>query len=151
MAKTDISKNEFENYPPAQRLFTHDNARRFACIELPGSQHAAVFSWRSDTIEPAVIVDSSGNAMWIGIDDHLAAITDDGQILFSLGLTSQLLTVELKEDTIVAICELQAVVVHSNGAIEAIVDFPDAVEDFRIANRSVLVSLMNGSVVEFSI
>lgn len=148
---TNISKNEFDDYEPSRRLFVHEHARRFARLELPDSQHTVAISWRSHTIEPSVVVDTISNTTWVGIDDRLASVANDGQILFSLGLTSQLLTLELREGKAVAICELQAIVVRDNGSINTIIEFPDVVDDFSITDDHLSASFMDGGTAEFSI
>lgn len=147
---TNISEREFNEYDQGRKLFAHDNARRFACLELSGSTQPVVFNWRSDIVEPSVIVDECSGTTWVGVDDRLAAIAKDGRIVVSLALTSQLLTVELRSGKAVAICELQAIVVNSDGSIDATFDFPDAVDDFSIAQNTLSASFMDGTTCEFN-
>lgn len=146
-----LTKDEFDDYETNLRLFTHEHARRYACLELPDSERTFAFSWRSDMIEPSVVVDESGNTIWVGVDDRLASVSSDGQIRFSLALSSQLLTVELKGGKAVAVCELQAIVVSEGGSINEIIDFPDAVDDFSVNDTSISASFMDGSSAEFPI
>ncbi len=149
MTTTNISEREFNEYDQGRRLFAHDNARRYACLELPGSKQSVAFSWRSDIVEPSVVIDEISGTTWVGIDDRLAAVTKDGRIIISLALTSQLLTVELRGGKAVVVCELQAIVVNSDGSIHETFDFPDAVDDFSIAARTLSASFMDGNTSEF--
>ena len=149
MTTTSITEREFNEYELGLRLFTHEYSRRYARLELPDSTQPLVFSWRSDIVEPSVVVDEFSRTTWVGIDDRLAAVANDGRIIASVELTSQLLTLELRGGKAVAICELQAIVVNPDGSIDATFDFPDAVDDFSIAQNSLSASFMDGSTAEF--
>ena len=132
MTTTNISEREFNEYDQGRRLFAHDNARRYASLETTGSKQSVAFNWRSDIVEPSVVIDETSGTTWVGVDDRLAAVTKDGRIIVSLALPSQLLTVELRKGKAFVVCELQAVIVNSDGSIHATFDFPDAVDDFSI-------------------
>ncbi|MFN7873790.1 MAG: hypothetical protein ACK5PB_00635 [Pirellula sp.] len=149
MTTKNISEHEFNEYDLRRRLFVHDNARRFAALMLPGSKLSVAFNWRSDIVEPSVVADECSRTTWVGIDDRLAAVASDGRIVVNLELSSQLLTVELRGGKAVAICELQAIVVNPDGSIHATFDFPDAVDDFSIAQNSLSASFMDGNAAEY--
>jgi hypothetical protein len=148
MATTNISELEFNEYSQAQRLFAHDYARRYACLKVSGSTKTIAFSWRSDIIEPSVVIDECSGTTWVGVDDQLGAVAKDGRIVVTLKLPSQLLTVELKGGKAVAICELQAIVVNPDGSIDATFEFPDIVNDFSIAENTLSASFMDGGTCE---
>jgi len=147
---TNISEREFNEYDHSRRLFSHDNARRYACFELPSSKHTVAFNWRSDIIEPSVVVDEHSGTTWVGVDDRLAAVSKDGRIVVSLELIGQLLTIELVGEKAVVVCVLQALVMNGDGSIDATFDFPDAVDDFSINQHILSASFMDGTASEFN-
>lgn len=148
---TSITKAEFDKSEPSLCLFFHDGSRRFARLELPNSDAHLVFAWRSDLVEPSVIVDESRGLIWLGVDDRIASITFDGQLTFLLTLTSQLLALEPKEGSVVAVCELQAIAVRLDGSIAEIIEFPDALEDFTITRDGFSASFFGGSTTRFRV
>lgn len=148
---TNISERAFKESQQSQRLFAHDNSRRFARLDMPETSQSVFFSWRSDTIEPVVLSDSASERIWVGVDNRLAAMSHTGKRVCSLTLDSPLLALEIRGEKAVAVCELQLIVINADGSMDAVTDFPDVVEDFQVAESSVIAAFMDGTKCEFAI
>ena len=146
-----ISKSEFEISEPYHQVFAHDNARRFAKLELPNTSFRTTLSWRSDLIEPSIIVDEAAALVWIGVDERFAALSFDGQIRLSSPLESPLLTILQFVGGIIVVCELAAIVMNDNCGVEKSIDFQEIPERVEVQGKHLKVDFIDGSTEEFSL
>ena len=146
-----IPEAEFAASEPVRRLITHEHARCFAYLKLADCVTPFAVSWRSDLIDPTIVVDECGSIVWVGVDDRVAAVTKDGQIQFSMSLTSTLLTILEFSRGVVAVCELAAVPIGHDFAVGSIVEFREIPESYETRGNQLAVSFMDGSTAEFEL
>lgn len=127
-----ISKEEFDRFEPARKVVSHDHARRFAILRLPGWRRPVALSWRSDGIEPVLAIGSRSEA-WMGIDQRMACVGGDGLILVSLGLASPILDIRCAHSWTAVLCETEVLTFNQDYSVRAILGLPcpacDIVED----------------------
>jgi hypothetical protein len=146
-----VTEADFAASGHLRRLFVHDNARRFGALELPKSTIEVIFSWRSDRIEPTVVVDDEAAVVWIGVDERVAAIRNDGQVCFLLPLPSPLLTIVAFARGVIVVCELTALVVNHDGTIAKSLEFCEIPEDVEVHDNQLVVGFIDGTTQEFSL
>jgi hypothetical protein len=140
-----ITEQEFHTYGRSRRLFEHDSPRRYARIDIPGTDERIAISWRSDGVEPWVVIAPSSGAIFVGVDERLAVVGTNGEVLLSMLLESSLLTIERVDMHVIAVCELQAIVLDRLGRVESVIEFPDVIEQFSLSGSTLEASFMNGS------
>jgi hypothetical protein len=147
----ETNESAFQATDPVRRIFSHENARRFAVIKPSRSVGQFAISWRSDLIQPSVVMDDNSQVIWIAVDERVAAVASDGQILFSMATNTPVLSLEQLSDSIVAISEGQAVVINRDCCIRVIIDFPDIVQNFKVAEKRLMVEFADGNTVDYSL
>ena len=146
----EISEADFAATESARRLFAHEDARRFASFSVSNGVGSLAISWRSDLIEPSIVVDGENpEVIWVAADDRVAAVNKNGQIVFSIATTTPLLSLEKFSGGIVAISELQAFVINHNCSIKKIVDFPDIPQDYKVSDDRLRVDFAGDSPMEY--
>ena len=138
-----ISMEEFACLPPSQKVIVHDHARRFSALELVGSQQSVAMSWRSDAIDPVLVV-GDRSEIWVGVDQRVACICDDGRIVVSLGLASSVLDVRCFSGCVVVLCETEAVVFNRDYSIRVVRGFVDVPCDVLEQDGKLLVVFEDG-------
>ncbi len=144
-----ISETQFAASDQAHHLFSHDDARRFAALELPDTGCRATLSWRSDLIEPSIFVDEVEAMVWVGVDERVAAVTYDGQVRLSLPLDSPLLTMLQYTGGVIVVCELAALVMNLDNT--RMIDFPEIPEECEVLGNRLIVHFIDGTTHEFSL
>lgn len=148
---TLISEDEYNKGDPIFRVIVHDHPRKFARIQLSHASHPLTLCWRSDLIQPLIVSDSEGSTVWVGIDQRIACLASEGNVLFSMGLSSPVLQLFLFPTCILGLCETQAIAINPDYSIRRIVDlrdFPDSA-DFR--DGKLVVTFSDGETESFSI
>lgn len=145
----ETNESAFQATDPIRRIFSHEHARRFAIIEPIRGVGQLAISWRSDLIQPSVVMDDNTQVIWIAVDERVAAVASDGQILFSMATNTPVLSLEQLSDSIAVISEGQAVVISRDCCIQAIIDFPDVAQNFKLVEKQLTVEFFNGNTVEY--
>ena len=125
----DISVEQFEHWPPALKVISHEHARRFAFLALANCAQGVALSWRSESVDP-VVLSGGQSEVWLGVDQRVVCVTDQGMTLFSLGLGSSLLDIARFDDSTAVMCDGEVVVVNADYSIQRIhglADIPKAV------------------------
>jgi hypothetical protein len=146
-----ISESAFKNGDPLYRVVVHDHPRKFAVLQLPDASHALTLCWRSDLVDPVLVSDPSSLEVWIGVDQRLVCVSMRGNTLFSVSLSSPLLDVTIFKACIVALCEIQILVVNRDYTLRAIFDLKEIAEAVDVKDDKVIVTLIDGEKQEFLI
>src|SRR5262245_2953440 len=101
---TPISEEDYNRRDPLFRSIVHDHPRKFAAFCPRCASHSLTLSWRSDLVQPLIVPDQQG-VVWIAVDQRIVCLTDQGNILFSMGLSSPILQLLLFPSCAVALCE----------------------------------------------
>jgi hypothetical protein len=76
-----IEELEFKKIEASRRAIAHDHDRKFAILDLGVTLNCYGLSWRSELVEPIVELSSDELAVWVGVDQQVAAIClSQGQI-----------------------------------------------------------------------
>jgi hypothetical protein len=111
-----ISMEAFDQWHPPLKVIVHDNARRFAALLMTGANQEIALSWRSDSIEP-VLRQGNHSEIWLAVDQRVACLKGDGQILLSLGLASSILDVQCFRDCVAVVCESEVLLFNNDFSI----------------------------------
>ena len=94
-------------------------------------------------------MDESSRIIWIAVDERVAAVAIDGQILFSMATNTPVLSLEQFSDGIVAVSEGQAIVINRDCYIETIIDFPDIAQNFRFEDERLTIDFADGNTIDY--
>ncbi|WP_010582385.1 hypothetical protein [Schlesneria paludicola] len=147
----EITESAFLEADAGRRLFSHEYARRFAIIKLDAITEPWALSWCSDVIQPNTIVDNVSGITWIAVDERIAGLSMNGQIVFALATSTAVLSVQTFSSGVVVISESQAFVINRTCSIRSLIDFPDIAFDFELDNDDLRVELADGSKMTFSL
>lgn len=139
-----ISLEEFERWQPALKLIVHEHSRRFAAVAVEGSSTEAALSWRSEVVEPVVVL-SRKSELWVGVDQRVACIARDGRIVVSIGLASSLLDIRCLRDCVAVLCETEVVLFNVDHSIRKIHGVCDIPNDIAECDGKVIVTLDDGT------
>ena len=147
---TPISEDAFNAMAADQRLFSLDHARRFAAVNLDESRLLAI-AWRSDLIEPCLLEDSGNGVIWIGVDERVAGVSQQGHIFLLMETQTPILSLEKWSNGVVVITETQAIVFHRDGSVRSVIEFPDLVQHFKVNKDELSVSFSERNDMFFSL
>ena len=148
---SEMTESEFLSTSASRRLFTHEHARRFAVVTPCQSNDRFAMSWRSDLIEPSVVVDEANHTTWIAVDERIAGIKANGQIIFSITTHTPILSLQKFSAGIVVISEAQAIVINCDCSIRSIHEFPDIVQDFHLEDDALTVMFTDANPMTYSL
>jgi hypothetical protein len=141
-----IGEPEFNKIEASPRAIAHDYARKFAVLALGDTLGCYGLSWRSELVEPIVELSSDERAVWVGVDQQVAAIClSQGQIRLSLALNSNLVQILVGEKLTAVLTEDKVLLFNPDFSIRLIKGLPDLAEEIVMANESGLeIWLMSG-------
>lgn len=116
---TSISKLEFDSWSQAHKLIVHDYSRKFAAIRHETSSQNFAISWRSELVDPIIVMDSDSE-LWVGVDQHIACVAKEGNIKLSIILASSLLDVKSFNDFVAVLCETEVILFNRDKSIRKI-------------------------------
>jgi hypothetical protein len=141
-----IGESEFKKIEASRRAIAHDYARKFAVLDLGDPLCCYGLSWRSELIEPIVELSSDERAVWVGVDQQVAAIClSQGQIRLSLALNSNLVQILVGEKLTAVLTEDEILLFNPDFSIRLIKGLPDLAEEIVMVDESGLeIRLMSG-------
>lgn len=148
---THITEHDFNQSDPISRVVVHDHPRRYASLLLSGSSHALFLSWRSDLLDPIVVSDPYSSAVWIGVDQRFACVSAQSNTLLSVGLGSPLLQIKCFESCVVALCEIEVLVINRDYSVLTICDLREIAEDVDLKEGKLIVTSLNGEKEVFPV
>lgn len=142
-----IEESEFKKIEASRRAIAHAHARKFAVLDLGDTLGCYGLSWRSELIEPIVELSSNELAVWVGVDQQVAAISlSQGQIRLSLALNSNLVEIRMRDKFTAALTEDEVLLFNPDFSIRLIKGLPDLAEEIVMADESGLeIRLMSGA------
>lgn len=146
-----ISEYEFNKRDPIFRIIVHDHSRSFGSLHLPNASHDLTLCWRSDLIEPVIESDPLSSTIWIGVDQRIACVSPQGNILFSLGLITPILQIKHFDECIIALCQTEAIAVNHDYALRKIYDLREISDSVEIKDGELVITFINGEKEAFSI
>ena len=141
-----IEELEFKKIEASRRVSTHDYTRKFAVLDLGDSLSCYGLSWQSELVEPIVELSSDERAVWVGVDQQVAAIClSQGQIRLSLALNSNLVQILVGENLTAVLTEDEILLFNPDFSIRLIKGLPDLAEEIVMADESGFeIRLMSG-------
>jgi len=141
-----IEELEFKKIDASRRAIAHDYARKFAVLDLGDTLGSYGLSWRSELIEPIVELSSDELAVWVGVDQQVAAIClSQGQIRLSLALNSNLVQILIGARLTAILTEDEILLFNPDFSIRLIKGLPDLAEEIVMADESGLeIRLLSG-------
>lgn len=138
-----ITEMQFNEWDPCRKVIAHDHARRFGSVAPSRSPHEFALSWRSEIVDPVVVVGGRSET-WLSIDQYVACISDDGRIVLALGLGSFALDMGCFPNYVVVLCETEALVFNNDYSIRAVRSFTAAPEELIETNGQAIISFDDG-------
>jgi hypothetical protein len=138
-----ISEQDFDAWQPCRKVIVHEHARRFGSVAPGGAEHSFALSWRSDGIAPVSAVGARSET-WVGVDQRVACISDDGRIITSLGLSSSVLEIRCFGGAAVVLCETEALVFNEDQSIRATRSFTDIPSGLHEMSGKLVVTFDDG-------
>lgn len=141
-----IGESEFNKIEASRRAIAHAHARKFSILDLGDTLGCYGLSWRSELVEPIVELSSDELAVWVGVDQQVAAISlSQGQIRLSLALNSNLVQILVREKLTAVLTEDEVLLFNPDFSIRLIKGLPDLAEKIVMADESGLeIWLMSG-------
>ncbi len=141
-----IGESEFKKIEASRRAITHNDARKFAVLDLGDTLCCYGLSWRSELVEPIVELSSDELAVWVGVDQQIAAIClSQGQIRLSLALNSNLVQILVGDKLTAVLAEDEVLLFNPDFSIRLIKGLPDLAEEIvRVDESGLEIRLMSG-------
>ncbi|HEY9611247.1 hypothetical protein [Allocoleopsis sp.] len=141
-----IGESEFKKIEAARRALAHAHARKFAVLDLGNTLGLYGLSWCSELVEPIVELSLDKRAVWVGVDQQIAAIClSQGQIRLSLALNSNLVQILVGAKLTAVLTEDEVLLFNPDFSIRLIKGLPDLAEEIVMTNESGLeIWLMSG-------
>jgi hypothetical protein len=146
-----ISEYEFNKSDPMFRIIIHDYAWSFGSLHLPNASHDLTLCWRSDMIDPVIVSDPVSSTIWIGVDQRVVCVSLQGNVLFSLGLSTFFFDIKLFDEFIMVQCETELIAVNRDCSIRKIYDLREISADVYIKAGQLVVTFIDGQKESFSI
>lgn len=140
-----IGESEFKKIEASRRAINHDHARKFAILALGDTLGCYGLSWRSELVEPIVELSSDELAVWVGVDQQVAAIgLSQGQIRLSLALNSNLVQILVGDKLTAVLTEDEILLFNPDFSIRLIKVLPDLAEEIAMVESGLEIRLMSG-------
>jgi hypothetical protein len=132
-----IEELEFKKLEASRRAIAHAHARKFAVLSLGDTLGCYGLSWRSELVEPIVELSSDERAVWVGVDQQIAAIClSQGQIRLSLALNSNLVQFLVGDNFTAVLTEDEVLLFNPDFSIRLIKGLPDLAEEIVMVDES---------------
>lgn len=142
----NIEKYQFAQIEKGRQIIVHEDARRFALIDLGEELGCYGLSWRSNLIEPTVVL-SPDKQVWIGIDQRLVALNlNTGNIAVSLPLMTNVLQIQVAMAVIVVLTESELLLFNLDGSIRFTKGLPELALEMSIGDCNVKITDIEGNV-----
>ncbi|BAZ17082.1 hypothetical protein NIES4071_89600 [Calothrix sp. NIES-4071] len=141
-----IEKYQFSQIEQSKQIIVHENARRFAIIDLGEKLGCYGFSWRSDLLEPTIVV-SSDKKIWVGVDQRLVALNlHTGHIVVSLPLMTNILQIQAAKKVTVVLTESELLLFNLDGSIRFAKGLPELASEMSICDWDVKITDIEGNI-----
>jgi hypothetical protein len=148
---TEISQEEYNKTNPILRVIVDDNPRKFGSVVLPNTSSPVVLCWHSDLLQPLFFTNPPATAVWIGIDQRIVCLSSEGNVLFSIGLNSNILQILSFQDFITVLTETEGIAINQEFSIRRIVGLRELPETADLDGDRLVVRFIDGETQAFSI
>lgn len=148
---TLIAQEEYNKTDPIFRVIVDDNPRKFGRVILPNASSTVVLCWQSDLVQPLILANPHASAIWIGIDRRIVCLSSEGSVLFSIGLSSNILQILFFQEFITALTEAEAIAINQDFSIRRIVGLRELPETAYLDGDRLVVTFIDGERGAFSI
>lgn len=143
----NIDESQFHQIASIQQIISHAHARRFASINLENLGECGL-SWRSDLIEPIVMLLPNQSTAWIGIDQQLVAVDlTQGRIAVTLPLISSVVQILPLSSVTVVLTELEVFIFNFDNSIRCIKGLPDIGDEISVQGTDLIIGLLDGDAL----
>ena len=140
-----IEESEFNKIEAYRRLIAHEDARKFAVLDLGVTLGSYELSWRSELVEPIVELSTDKRTVWVGVDQQIAAIgLSQNQFRLSLALNSNLVQILVGDKFTAALTEDEVLLFNPDFSIRLIKGLPDLAEEIVMIKSGLGIRLMSG-------
>jgi hypothetical protein len=146
-----ISEDEYMGGDPLFRVIVHDHPRSFGSFLPKSASHPLTLSWRSDLVQPLIVPDPQREAVWIAVDQRIVCLAAQGNILFSMGLSSPILQLLLFPSCAVGLCESQAFAINPDYSIRRIVNLRELPDTADLRDGRLVITFSDGEIESMSI
>ena len=141
-----INQSEFNKIESIRQIIVHDNAQKFAIIDLGKSLGIYGLSWRSDLIEPIIKLSNKKDTLWIGIDQKLTAINlKTGHICLSLSFITFLYQILIKDNLVAILTEQEVLLINEEKSLKCFKNLPDLASEISILGEDFLIKMFDDS------
>ncbi|NET56498.1 MAG: hypothetical protein F6K47_10100 [Symploca sp. SIO2E6] len=139
-----IDQSQFQQIQSIRQIIFHDHARKFASLDLDNLETFGL-SWRSDLIEPLIMLSSDHSTAWIGIDQQLVALDlKQEKISVALPLSSNIVQILIATSLTIVLTELELLLFNSDCSIRSIKGLPDIGSEILLQDTNLIVRLLEG-------
>ncbi|MGK7900320.1 MAG: hypothetical protein AB4352_02700 [Hormoscilla sp.] len=142
-----ISQAEFNQIEGVRRIIVHDCPHQFALLDLGEPLGHYGISWRSSPIiQPVIIPSKDELTLWVGVDQHLAAIDlRSGRIRLSMAMHENIFNIFTMEFRTIVLTELELLLFNNHDcSIESIEDLPEIAAGMTVAGSDLVIGLIDG-------
>ena len=146
-----ISESQFQQLEGVRQIIAHEFSRQFALLDLGESLGSYGLSWRSDRLEPTIAVSPTQNAVWIGVEQQLAAIClNSGQILVRLPFCTYIVQILSLPEVIAVLAEEEIVLFNLGGSIRFSDNLPDQGVEMSVVGDDIAIALLEGETLKIN-
>ncbi|NER19532.1 MAG: hypothetical protein F6J96_01990 [Symploca sp. SIO1C2] len=139
-----IDESQFKQFKGIRRIIVHDHARKFASLDLDNLETFGL-SWRSDFIEPIIMLSSGHSTVWVGVDQQLVALDlKRSKISVALPLSSNIVQILTSASLTIVLTELELLLFNSDCSIRSMKGLPDIGSEILLQDTNLIVYLLEG-------
>jgi hypothetical protein len=139
-----IDDTQFRQISGIRQIIAHDHPRKFATIAFEHLDPLGV-SWRSDLVEPLVVLSPNQTIVWLGIDQQLVAFDlNQDRISLALPLNSNVVQIISTAALTVVLTELEVLLFNSERSLRCIQGLPDIGTDLKLQGTTLTIHLLDG-------
>jgi hypothetical protein len=141
---TELTSEDFAATAPICRVIVHEHARRFAKVHLPRSTADLALSWASDLMWPDVSYDALSRTTWIGIDQRVVCLSEDGSILLSIAVDGNYIRTQHFPEAFACICDTSVLLFNRTFSLRSTTTVTDVPESVELVGMDLLVTSVDG-------
>lgn len=139
-----IDESQFQQIKSIRQIIVHDHARKFASLTLDNLETFGL-SWRSDLIEPIIMLSPDQSTAWIGVDQQLVVLDlKQGKISIALPLSSNIVQILTSTFMTIVLTELELLLFNSDQSIRSLKGLPDIGSEILLQDTNLIVHLLEG-------
>jgi hypothetical protein len=146
-----ISESQFQQLEGVRQIVAHDSSGQFALLDLGESLGSYGLAWKSDKLEPIVVASATQNAVWIGVEQQLAAISlKTGQIFVRLPFCTYIVQILSLPEVTAVLAEEEVVLFNPGGSIRFSDNLPDQGVEMSVVGENIAIALLEGDTLQIN-